>query len=128
MRLLLVLPVMSLISFLMAMILLFGSAKGKKKGYNILFFFMTGTGIIFSLIEYILLFNKYGWDEAPLMEHIAVFVLAVVMNSLSCLGKGIVIQRGYGEKNVDYARITGRLNAFDPLCLIVLIAVVLVFK
>ena len=83
---------------------------------------------IVSVITLILLFHKYGWDDSVLREKIAVFIIAIVVNSLNCIGKGIVVNKGYSRDKVDYTGITGKLNMFDPLCLLVLIAVVLVFK
>ena len=128
MYLLLYLPVTTVTAFIIAVFMILGKAKGKDIKYTVLFIFMAGTGLIFSLIEYILLFSKYGWDETVIMAKIIFFILPVLVNGFNCLGKGIVVSKGYGEKNVDYAGITGKLNMFDPLCLIVMIVTVLVFR
>ena len=128
MQLLLTLPVTTFISFFIALLMILIRSRGKNPRYTLLYVFMNGTGLIFSLIEYILLFNRYGWDDSALKRMIAVFILAVAVNSLNCIGKGIVVYKGYSDDKTDYTGITGKLNMFDPICLLVLIAVVLVFK
>ena len=128
MPLLLYLPLTVFISFLFGLFFILNKAKGKEMKFSLLYVLMCGTGIVFSLIEYVLLFNKYGWDESVLKEKIAVFMLAIILNSLNCLGKGITVYKGYCRKDIDYTAITGRLNVFDPICLIFLIVTVLVFK
>ena len=128
MPLLLYLPFTTFISFLFGLFFILNKARGKELKFNLLYVLMCGTGIVFSLIEYVLLFNKYGWDESILKEKMVIFILAVVLNSLNCLGKGIVVYKEYSKKDTDYTGITGKLNVFDPICLIFLIVVVLVFK
>ena len=128
MPLLYLLPVITAIAFFISVYLTASKSKGKSGKYVFLFIMMIGTGLVYSLIEAIIIRIRFGYDNAIILDKLVFFILAIVVNSLNCLGKGYFVRKEFMKENSDYTGAVSRANILDTLGLVVMIVVLLMFK
>ncbi|MBR2577665.1 MAG: hypothetical protein IKE38_01920 [Erysipelotrichaceae bacterium] len=122
------LPVITAGAFVAGLLLMLDKAKGKSGKYIFLSVMMIGTGIMFSLTETFIIFKRCGTDNGAVLEKLPFFILALAVDSLNCLLKGILMRKGFTGEDGDYAKAISKANALDFLSVLALIAVILVYR
>ncbi len=128
MPLLYILPIITAVAFVTGLFLMFGKAKGKGGKYIFLSVMMIGTGVMFSLTEAFIIFKRCGTDNGAILGKLPFFILALAVNSLNCLLKGLLMRKGFAGEDGDYTKAVSKANALDFLSVIALISVILVYK
>ena len=121
------LPIITAVFFVIGCILLFKNADKIKFRNLILLFFMIGAGLVFSILESLLIYKNFGFDDLIIKEKIVIFIIGIIANSANCLLKGILINNEIKKGN-NYLYAVPKMSGIDILNLAVLIVFFLVFK
>ena len=123
-----ILPGITAVFFLIGLFFLIKNAGKLSLKISFLMGLMTGTGVAFSLIETVFLYAKSGTVIELSGVKLFIMILTMIMNSLNCLLKGILIDKEYKKDKPDQTALIAHMNLLDPLCLGALILVVVFFK
>lgn len=121
------LPIITAVFFVIGAILLFKNADKIKFKNLILLLFMIGTGLALSLIETLLIYKNYAYDDLIIKEKIVIFIIAIIANSANCLLKGLLINNEIKKGN-NYLYAVPKMSGIDIFNLGILIIFFLVFK
>lgn len=121
------LPIITAVFFVVGIVLLFKNADKIKFRNLILLFFMIGAGLAFSILETLLIYKNFGYDDLIIKEKLVIFIIGIIANSANCLLKGILINNEIKKGN-SYLFAVPKMSGIDILNLAVLIVFFLVFK